>query len=267
MATKAVSTWSLHRSLGSFVSGDRPGGGTAGSEPSAGLPLLDLPAELRRHGYDTLQICHFHLSSREESYLGKLRSALEVNGITLDTLLVDDGDLTDPGDADAHQAWISDWLDIARVLEARRARVVAGKQPPTPERLRESGSRLAALAAEYPDVRVVTENWLALTPGPAEMNAVLDAAGEEVGLLIDLGNWTGPDKYDRLAAIAKRAETCHAKCHFGADGPDRADFAESLEVLRRAGYAGPLALVYDGEDVDEWSRLEEQHPIAASVFG
>lgn len=267
MASKAVSSWSLHRSLGSFVSGDNPDGGTArAAESPAGLPLLDLPAELRRHGYDTVQICHFHLPSRDRSYLGALRSALDAHDITLDALLVDDGDLTHPTDADAHQAWIDDWLEIARVLGARRARVIAGKREPTPDRLHESGRRLAELAAKHPDVRVVTENWLALTPGPAEVNAVLDAAGDGVGLLIDLGNWKGPDKYDQLAAIAQRAETCHAKCHFGASGPDRDDFTRSLEVLRRAGYPGPLALVYDGDSAEEWACLEEQHAIAVDAL-
>lgn len=265
---KAVSSWSLHRTLGSYMSGDRADGGADGlAKPESGMALLDLPAELRRRGYDTVQICHFHLPSREESYLTELRSALEAAGIRLDAVLVDDGDLTHPTDADAHQAWIDGWLDTTATLGAHRARVIAGKQQPSPERLRDSGRRLAKLASDHPDVRVVTENWFDLTAGPSEVHAILDAADGQVGLLIDLGNWKGPDKYDNLAAVAPRAETCHAKCHFGTDGPDEADFGRTLGVLREADFTGPLALVYDGADADEWACLEQQDAIASAVFG
>jgi sugar phosphate isomerase/epimerase len=263
----AVSSWSLHRTLGSYVSGDAAGGNARSpAEPTAGLALLDLPAELRRRGYDILQICHFHLPSREESYLRDLRAALEAHEITLDAVLVDDGDLTHPTDADAHQAWIDGWLDVATALGAHRARVIAGKQRPSPERLHTSGRRLAELAAGHPDIRVVTENWFDLTAGPAEVHAILDAADGRVGLLIDLGNWTGPGKYDDLAAVAPDAETCHAKCHFSATGPDGDDFTRSLQVLRDANYTGPLALVYDGDDPEEWACLAQEQAIAAGVF-
>ncbi len=265
---KAVSSWSLHRTLGSYVSGD-VAGGAAGSpaKQESGMALVDLPAELRRRGYDTVQLCHFHLPSRDESYLGELRSALEEHDVRLDAVLVDDGDLTHPTDADSHQRWIDGWLDVATALGAHRARVIAGKQQPSPDRLRDSGRRLATLAADHSDVRVVTENWFDLTAGPAEVDAILDAADGQVGLLIDLGNWKGPDKYDHLAAVAPRAETCHAKCHFVDGGPHHDDFRDSLQVLRRADYSGPLALVYDGADTDEWACLEQEHEIATSVFG
>jgi sugar phosphate isomerase/epimerase len=265
---KAVSSWSLHRTLGSYVSGD-VANGFAGSlaKPTTGMALLDLPAELRRRGYGTVQLCHFHLPSRERGYLIELRSALEAEDVTLDAVLIDDGDLTHPTDADAHQRWIDGWLDVATLLGAHRARIIAGKQPPSPERLRDSGRRLAVLASDHPDIRVVTENWFALTPGAAEVHAILDASDDRIGLLVDLGNWTGPDKYDQLASVASRAETCHAKCHFSANEPNRDDFDRSLRVLHRAGYAGPLALVYDGEEDDEWACLEQVHIIAADVFG
>lgn len=273
---KAVSSWSLHRLLGSYMSGDGATGAADGASANgsaslarqeSGLPLLELPAELRRRGYDTVQLCHFHLPSREPAYLGELRAALEADDIALDAVLVDDGDLTHPTDADAHQRWIDGWLEVAAALGAHRARVIAGKQSPNPQRLKESGRRLGALAAAHPDVRIVTENWFALTAAAAEVHAILDAAEGRVGFLIDLGNWTGPGKYAQLAAVAERAETCHAKCHFTDGRPDHDDFSQSLGVLRDADYTGPLALVYDGADTDEWSCLEQENAIATAVFG
>lgn len=265
---KAVSSWSLHRTLGSYHSGSRaPADPERFEQPTSGLPLLELPAELRRHGYDTVQLCHFHLPSRASGYLAELRAALADASITLDALLIDDGDLVDPVAADAHQEWISGWIDDAVALGATRARVIAGRQPPTPERLAESGRRLAELAGRHPDLRIVTENWLDLTPGPDQVETILDAAGGRVGLLIDLGNWAAPDKYGWLGRIAVRAETCHAKCHFDGDQADRDDFAESVRVIDAAGYAGPLALVYDGTEPAEWESLETVHAIALASTG
>lgn len=271
MASRAVSTWSLHRTLGGFVAdGPVPPGasGFVATGPTAGVSLLELPALLAERGYDTVQICHFHLPHRDAGYLAELKDALAAADVVLDAVLVDAGDLVDPEDADAHEVWIADWLDDASALGARRARVIAGQQEPTPQRLDDSARRLHRLAVGRPDLRVVTENWMSLLPSPAEVRRVLDGTAGEVGLLIDLGNWTGPDKYDQLAAIAPLAETCHAKCHtLSGDGDrlDTDDYRRSLQVLLDAGFTGPLALVYDGPDDDEWGRLGAEYAIVTDV--
>ena len=269
--TRAVSTWSLHRTLGSYIADGATPPGSDGLRPTGpvvGTSLLELPGELAAHGYDTVQICHFHLPHRDAGYLAELCAALEESGITLDALLVDAGDLTHPTDAVAHQTWIDAWIDDAEALGASRARIIAGQQTPTPERLRDSGRRLAQLAAAHPDVRIVTENWMALLPDAESVRVVLDTAGGSVGLLADLGNWSGPDKYDQLAAIAPLAETCHAKCHHTAQGDlETDDYRRSVQVLLDAGFHGPFALVYDGPTEDEWASLDVEHEIVNSLVG
>jgi sugar phosphate isomerase/epimerase len=149
---------------------------------------------------------------------------------------------------------------------APAARICAGRSAPGPERLRSSGQLLASLARRHPGVRVVTENWLEMTPDASSVKAVLDAAEGEVGLLIDLGNWSGLGKYEELEAIAALAESCHAKCHFTADGPDESDFRRTLSILLDASFTGPMALIYDGPDDDEWSGLEREWEIVSSVL-
>jgi sugar phosphate isomerase/epimerase len=267
--TRAVSTWSLHRTLGSYIADDPvpPGSdGLTSTGPVVGTSLLELPGQLAAHGYDTVQICHFHLPHRDPDYLAEVRAALEESGVAVDALLIDAGDLTHPTDADAHQAWIDAWIDDAEALGARRARVIAGLQPPTAERLQESGRRLAQLAAGHPGIRVVTENWMALLPNADAVHGVLRAAGSSVGLLADLGNWTGPDKYDQLGAIAAMAETCHAKCHHTAIGDlETDDYRKSVQVLLDGGFTGPFALVYDGPTDDEWASLDAEHEIVSSL--
>ena len=270
LVTRAVSTWSLHRTLGRFVAdGSAARGGRMFAAPltSGGLALLDLPAELRRRGYEALQICHFHLPFQSVSYLDELRASLAESQIALDAVLIDDGDLSNPDDADLAEAWIAGWLDVAAALGARRARVSAGRAAPSDETIAESAARLGRLAATHPDVRVVTENWLGMMSNADAVLALLGATAGAIGLLIDLGNWSGAAKYTELARIAPSAETCHAKCHFAGSFPQRDDFLSSLRVLKESGFDGPLALIYDGRDDDEWGNLDLEQSIVREVFG
>ena len=264
---KALHTWSLFRTLGRYVaagsmpSGDLPEGG--GSE----LALLDLPAELARRGYQSAQICHFYLASRDTGYLAELRAAFAEAGVEIECFLIDDGDLTHPSQASDHQDWISTWIDNAEGLGAPRVRVIAGKQPPSRSTLETSAMRLVQLAERHPDISLVTENWHALLPHAAAVNELLDRTEGRVGFLIDLGNWSGPGKYAELAAVAARAETCQAKVKTDEAGViDEHDYRSSLAVLRDAGYDGPLAMVFDGRDPDEWGKLEEAHAILRSAY-
>lgn len=264
MVEKAVSTWSLHRTLGRPEGEGSDVDSTASTVPGA-MSLLELPSALRARGYDTVQILYPHLESREPAYLAELRAALDASSITLEAMLVGAGDLTGP-DADAAEARIGEWLDVAAVLGARRARTAAGKADPTPETIRASAARLRRLAEQHPEVRLVTENWWGMLPDADAVLALLEETGDAVGFLIDLDNWRAPGKYEELARVAPLAETCHAKCRFTESGPDVEDYRRSLQVLKDAGYDGPLALIYDGPDDDEWGCLDIEYGIVEDVF-
>ncbi|NQX13868.1 TIM barrel protein [Microbacteriaceae bacterium VKM Ac-2855] len=240
----------------------------AASAGQGGLALLEVPGELRAHGFDSAQICHFQLPSRESGYLHELSSAFAEAEVTLETFLIDAGDLTHPDTADAQESWISGWIDEAEILGATRTRVIAGQQETSADRLRESARRLTRLARQHSGMRIVTENWLDLLSGPEAVLALFAELGDTVGLLIDLANWTGPTKYHDLAAIAPLAETCHAKAHAidGGATIDANDFRRSLEILRDADFAGCCALVFDGPERDAWEGLADESAVLASVF-
>lgn len=268
LTRRTVSTWSLHRTLGNFIAEDSAvHGGPFMSLPHRdnGLTLLELLPELAARGYNTLQICHFHLASRDADYLAEVRDAMAQNDITLDAFLIDDGDLM-ATDINTHMAWYDTWLDVAAELGAERARFCVGRSAPTTELLQASGKRLAELAARHPKVRIVAENWMESIPDAASLLTALEAAGDDVGVLIDLANWGPPAKYEELAKIAHLAETCHGKCVFTADGPDEVDFRRTLSILKDAGFNGPIALIYDGPDDDEWAALDWEWEIVQSVF-
>ena len=257
----SVSTWSLHRALG-LTYPNSPG---ADGKPTAvetygpgSITLLDVPARLAAMGIATLEICHFHLPSRESAYLSELRAALDAAGVELFSLLIDDGDITHPDHGDRDLAWISRWIETAGELGAKRARVIAGKSEPSDVALQQSraGFSLLATQGQAQGVRVMTENWFALLSRPQDVLSLLDDLEGAVGLCLDFGNWGGPTKYDDLAAIAPRAESCHAKCRFPAPGEmDTDDFRRCLDITRDAAFSGPYTLIYDGPGDDEWSAL------------
>jgi sugar phosphate isomerase/epimerase len=259
----SVSTWSLHRTLG-----DPPAYGPGQPVPSAsnghGLALLELPAELAGVGLYTLEICHFHLPSRAPAYLDELRSALEDAGIELFSLLVDAGDITEAVHGAGDEAWIGEWIPVAAALGAQRMRVIAGKTAPDKDVLARSAAGLRRLAASAADegVRLMTENWLQTTSRADAVVTLMEALEGQVGLCADFGNWRGPDKYEQLAAILPYAESCHAKCQFGADGSmDTQDYTRSLELADAAGFSGPYTLIYDGPDADEWAGLAREREV------
>ena len=92
----AVSTWSLHRLLGTTYPHDLSTDAISDGEDTYGEgeeSLLGLPSVLANHGYHRLEIVSFHLRSRDPIYLAELRNQLDVSGVTLQTLLIDAGDI------------------------------------------------------------------------------------------------------------------------------------------------------------------------------
>jgi sugar phosphate isomerase/epimerase len=272
--TIAVSSWSVHRALGIFHP-NAPGNDVSGKpEPKWGpgtLSLMELPAAVAKRGIDHLQICHFHLESRDPAYLGEVRAALSDAGVTLSTLLIDDGDLTHPSERKRDRDWIGKWIDAAAALGAKAARVVAGKQKPTPEALALSVEGLKELGrrGKGEGVRVTTENWLSLLAGPTEVHHVLDRLDGTVGFMADFGNWktTGPEKYEDLASVFARSEDTHAKAQFPADNTmDGEDFGLCLDAAKRAGYSGPFTLIYEDKGDDEWSAVETERDFVLRYF-
>jgi sugar phosphate isomerase/epimerase len=261
--TIAVSTWSLHRTVG-LMWWDKPGEPAAEKEAygKGSVKILDLPAAVKRHGITHLQLGHFHVPVREKAWLREFRAAAEEAGIVISSLLVDDGDISLAATHKRDVAWISGWIDHAAELGAVTARVVAGKQKPSASTLSLSVAGLKELAAHGKSVgvRVITENWHDLLSSPKEVHHVLDVVGGDLGLLVDFGNWKGSGKYDDLASIMPRAEDTHAKCSFSAklDEPaamDRDDYGKCVIIAHAADYDGPYTLIYDGPDDDEWTGL------------
>ena len=256
----AVSSWSLHRRLGVThphdLDTDRVGA-TQETYGAGEITLLDLPGEARVNGISRLEICSFHLPSRDSAYLGDLKGALASAGVTLQTLLIEAGDLSDPKTAARDARWISGWVEVANELGAENARIIAGKQKPTREALDLSAAGLKAIAERNAGslVKLVTENWFDLLSKPEDVIYLLEKAGGSIGLNGDFGNWSGAGKYDALAQIFGRASICHAKASFADGRIDGQDYGRCVDVAERAGYAGPYTLIFDSDQPGEWEGV------------
>jgi sugar phosphate isomerase/epimerase len=267
----AVSTWSLHNLLGvTYANG--PGVTPTGvAEPTFGtgeVTLLELPEALDMRGYFRVEICHFNLVSQDAVYLASIRRAFESAGVVIQTLLIDDGDITNPQTRERDLAWIDSWIETAALLGAENARVIAGKSPPTPDTLAMSVEGLKAMAAlgKARGVRIVTENWFDTLSTPQAVHHVLDAVGPDLGFLADTGNWSGSSKYADLQSIFARAELCHAKTDFGPGLViDAEDYGQCMKAAQDAGYAGPFTLIFASEG-DEWAGLSAERKFISDHF-
>jgi sugar phosphate isomerase/epimerase len=234
----AVSTWSVNRLLQT-------------------IPLEALPEELAKRGYARVEICHFHLATQEPDYLRHIGTLFRDHGVSVQTLLIDDGDITNPSTRDDDLKWIASWIESAAQLGAVNARVIAGKGAPDDAALKLSvdGLIICAALGEKHKVRVVTENWFDTLSTPEAVHHVLDAVGPSLGFLADTGNWHGPTKYSDLQTIFARAELCHAKTSFAAGLElDKIDNAKWLAAAQASDYAGPYTLIF-ADDGDEWEGL------------
>lgn len=256
----SVSSWALHPALGTVAPG-RPGDpeGRLMTPHDGALDLLDVPAQLAARGIHTMELCHFHVSDRSDAYLEKLKANLEASGVELWSLLIDDGDLTDPEHGERDRAWILGWIDTASRLGATCVRIIAGKQPPTEENLAKAVAQLKILAMEayVRGVHVLTENWFPTLSTPDAVSHVMYTLDGAVGLNFDFGNWGGPQKYANLGKIVRWAEGSHAKCDFSGGVPNVDDYTACLEVTKDGGYSGPYSIVH-GEPNDLWGSIETQ---------
>jgi sugar phosphate isomerase/epimerase len=250
----AVSSWALHHELGS------PPFWGVGAEPSGSKQLqqdlLALPAQVAARGIQTMELCHFHLSTLDNASLRDFRKALDNAGVTLHALLVDDGDITNEETGHRDLEWINEWFPIAAELGAQKVRVIAGK---TTDKDAVSKSamllRLMSRYAETHNLRLTTENWYPVLSTPDAVLQLLQETEGRVGLNLDFGNWDGPTKYDDLAAIAPHAESCHAKANFEDLSVKADDYAHCLNLPYPDDFRGPFTLVAGGRDND-WQGIE-----------
>jgi sugar phosphate isomerase/epimerase len=155
-------------------------------------------------------------------------------------------------------ATISGWIGVAAALGARRVRISAGRQPPSPQVIERSASELVAFSAQAAELGlvVVTENWQTTAEQPETLLAILDRCAGQVGLCADTGNADATaDKAATLAQLLPRASSVHFKARYTPQGEiDRDDLEQCARLVRQSGFDGVITLIYDRK-TDEWAGL------------
>ncbi len=226
------------------------------------VPLLDLPAQLRHHGFSALELCHFHLPTTDAAYLQAMRDRLAAAQVELYSVLIDVGDIVhpDPAQRAADMALTQQWIGIAAALGAHRVRIAAGQQPPTPEVIQRSAAQLHTLAqyATAYGVAVSTENWRTTAQEPEALLAILAACPSPIGVCVDTGNAEATrDKYQTLRQLLPRATSVHFKARYTSAGAiDHDDVQQCLALLHAVGFDGVITLIYDRKH-HEWDGLRQ----------
>jgi sugar phosphate isomerase/epimerase len=258
----SISTWSLHHLMGQAMfepEGSGLGRLTPTTTGTPGLPLLEVPALIAAHGIHTLEICHFHFPSVDPAYLAELAAAAARAGVELFSILIDDGDLTHPDAVERERdlALITAWVEVADLLGASHARVVAGQAEADPAGTAEALSiRGLSQLREYGKTRgveVISENFGRLTRRAAPLVRIAREAGIKV--CADFGNFSGVTKYADLDAILPFAASIHAKALATSEGaPDLGEFRRCLHLAKSAKFSGPLSLIHEAPG-DPWPAL------------
>lgn len=237
------------------------------------LGLHELIGKLGAEGYGGVELAYPHLHDRSDEGLAELRRIAGLAGVELNSLLLDFGEpgTADEARRDAEMQLYREWIDAAAKAGFRRVRIGAGAgagdgdggpgDAAAFERAAETLKLLSAYA-EHVGIRVVTENLGALLGTADRVLAMLRDTDGKIGLTADFGNFKD-DKYRQLEQIAPYAETVHAKAREDGGGQlDSMDFRRCVDIVRRAGYDGPLSLTYL-DDGDPWAKLAEMRELAA----
>lgn len=251
----ALAGWSLHRRFRRSV------------DP---LALLDFPRIAREEfGISQIELnSPFFIyeaphdpaaSPLVAGYVDRLRSAAEQARVRIVGIAVDHhGDLAST-DEQARRAAVrqhAKWIRICEQLGCIYFRANSGAKGVDSVTeghelaCARSFAELAQRAGEH-SVSVLMENHWGLSASPERMVRVLRSVNDDsCGALADFRNWPATiDPYHALGLIAPYAKAVHAKfLSFDEQGNDPDfDTRRSLDILQRAGFAGPFAIEFEGQ--------------------
>lgn len=264
--TVALSTWTLDPLLAARYPSSPEANGGERATHTGDLEIFDVPRAAREHGFDRLETPHFHLPGgrAEQERFG---TAAREAGVVLQTLLVDDGDVSHPEHSARDEAWIAGWIETAARIGFERVRIIAGQQEKTPETFARSLEAMKRLAdrAHGHGLRASTENWYALLNSPEAVLSYLGRMEGRLGLCVDFGNWPADVEGPGLPLILPLAETTHAKAEIAPGGwLDEDRFRRQIGEATRVGFFGPHTIVADGPG-DRWEHAVRLREILQSL--
>lgn len=221
------------------------------------MTMLELPKACRDLGVQTLELVSTFFENQSARYLNDVRLSLEDQGMAVQNIAVDTGTLVsaDPKERTTNLAAIKQWFQVARAVGSQAVRVNTGQASPDDrEALARviEGYRDLADEAGRTGVRLLIENHGGVSTDPRNIQKILDDVGSPWFLACpDTGNFTNDTWELGMEIMAPRAFSCHIKAfnyspdgkqsRIGRDGQPRSyDLRRSLQIMKDAGYKGPL---------------------------
>jgi sugar phosphate isomerase/epimerase len=223
------------------------------------MPQLDLPAACKALGVGTIELVSSFFPSQDTKYLNQLRTAIQDNGLRVCSIAVDTGNIANPNEAERRTdiEGIKQWFHLARAVGSEAIRVNSGAADPTDheaiDRICAGYSELAA-EAEHTGVYLLIENHGGASADPKNIQVFLDRVNSPwFRACPDTGNFTTDTWEEGMQIMAPLAFSCHVKVfeysadgkqsRLGRDGQTQSyDLKRSLQILKEAGYDGPLCI-------------------------
>ncbi len=211
-----------------------------------------------RYGLEAADIWSGFFPTTGESFLKKVRAALDERGLVLADLCVDNAHIweNDPAARQKNSENARTYLKAAAALGARFMRVDAGGRNPT--WTNEEFDHIVARYREYAQFahdhgfRVGAENHWGTEGVWANLKKLYQAVDHPgFGLSIHIGGWQGTEAEKTEADRAVAPWVCHT--HFAwniCEGP----LVEKMENLRQAGYGGYYSVEHHSAQ-DEYAAV------------
>lgn len=221
------------------------------------MTLEDFIERCAEWGLDGVELTSYYFVSREPSYLHGLKRKAFLLGLDISGTSVGNHFCLPPGEERERQIrMVKEGIDAAVELGAPCLRVFAGSLPQG--RSEEEGRRWVIECleevcpyAEERGVFLALENHGSLTATAEQVLAILKPISSPwLGLNLDTGNFRTPNPYADIEQVAPYAITVHVKTEIAPQGRGRqeADFPRIVDILRKAGYRGYLALEYEAAE-------------------
>jgi sugar phosphate isomerase/epimerase len=206
---------------------------------------------------DAVELTAYYFPETSSDYLAALkghctRLGLDVSG----TAVGNDFCVADPEKLKAQIAMVKQWVEHTSRLGGKTIRIFAGNIPKgdTEEASRErcvaSIQEACDYAAKY-GIYLAIENHGGITATADQLLAIVKAVKHDYfGVNLDTGNFHTEDPYADLEKIAPYAVTTQIKTEVQPKGKpkEEADLKRLLDILRKTGYRGYVALEYEAAE-------------------
>jgi sugar phosphate isomerase/epimerase len=249
------------------------------------MTQLELPAACKALGVETIELVSSFFPTTNTKYLNQLREAIEENGLHLRGIAVDMGDIANANEATRRTdiEGLKQWFHIAKALGSDAIRINSGAADPTDTAAIDrivAGYRELADEAEHTGVYLLIENHGGASADPKNIQTFLDRVNSPwFKACPDTGNFLDGTWEEGMQIMAPRAHSCHVKVFTysddgkqswtGRDGQTRTyDLKRSLQILKDAGYAGPLCIEAGASDTESNSgrdAIKYVHELVATL--